>query len=192
MLIITLMKSKGPKRIIFDAPTSRQIEEMCYKLAVKIRLSRFKFDVIVAIGRGGWIPARYLADYLGNILALAHMKVEHYVGIAKTAKARITEPVSTSVKGKRVLLVDDVPDSGDSIVMAKKHLLKKGAREVRVACLHYKPWSVFKPDYYVKRTRCWVIYPWMRKENLDELKKKGTDLRKTKIPAKEIKRLLKI
>lgn len=186
------MKRNRPKRIVFDSPDARQIEEMCYKLARKIMRSKYDFDVIVAIGRGGWIPARYLADYLGNVIALAHIKIEHYIGIAKTTKARVTEEVSTSVKGKRILLVDDVPDTGDSIAIAKRHLLKRGAKEVQVACLHYKPWSIFKPDYYIKLTRCWIIYPWMRKENLDELKKKGADLKKTKIPAREIKRLLEI
>lgn len=165
---------------------------MCYRLARKILRSGYKFDVIVAIGRGGWVPARYVADYLGNVLALAHMKVEHYTGIAKVKKAKITEPVSTNVKGKRVLLIDDVPDTGDSIVIAKEHLLKKHAREVRVATLHYKPWSIFRPEYFVKETRCWVIYPWMRKENLEELKGKGVDLKKTGIPAREIKRLLSL
>lgn len=186
------MKTKGPKKLHFDSPDCRQIEKMCYQLAKKVRRSGYRFDLIIAIGRGGWVPGRYIADYLGNILALAHMKVEHYTGIAKTKKAVITEPVSTSVKGKRILLVDDVPDTGDSIEIAKKHLLKKGAMEVRVACLHYKPWSTIKPEYYIKFTRSWVIYPWMRKENLDELITKGIDPRRTKIPVSEIKKLTKL
>lgn len=179
-----------PRRITFESPDCREIERMCQTLARKIRRSKYRFDVIVAIGRGGWVPGRYLADYLGNILALAHMKVEHYVGIAKTTKVRITEPVSANVKGKRVLLVDDVPDTGDSVALAKKYLHEKGARTVRVACLHYKPWSVVKPEYYVRKTKSWVIYPWMRKENLEELKARGEDLAKAGIPRGEIKRLL--
>lgn len=184
------MKKKILKEIIFESPDCREIERMCYRLARKIKRSRYKFDVIVGVGRGGWVPARYLADYLGNILALAHMKVEHYVGIAKTTKARITEGVSTSVKGKRVLLVDDVPDTGDSLILAKGYLKKRGARDVRVACLHYKPWSVLKPEYYVKSTKSWVIYPWMRRENLEELRERGVKLSTTKIPPAEIRRLL--
>jgi len=186
------MKSKQPKRITFLSPDCREVEKLCYELAEKIRESNYNFDIIVAIGRGGWVPARYLADYLGNIMNVSHMKIEHYVGIAKTTTARITEEVSTNVRGKRILLVDDVPDTGDSVVMAKKYLLKKGAKEVRVACIHYKPWSTIKPEYFIKMTKCWVIYPWMRKENLEELKKLGADLKKTKIPMSEVKRLLKI
>lgn len=178
------------EEIAFESPDCREIERMCQSLARRIRRSKYRFDVIVAIGRGGWVPGRYLADYLGNILALAHMKVEHYIGIAKTQKVRITEPVSAPVRGKRVLLVDDVPDTGDSIALAKKYLRAKGARTVRVACLHYKPWSILKPEYYVRKTRSWVIYPWMRKENLEELRARGEKLAKTGIPRGEIKRLL--
>jgi len=183
---------KTRKQISFDSPDCREIEEMCQRLARKIRRSKYNFDVIVAVGRGGWVPARYLADYLGNVLALAHMKVEHYVGIAKTTEAKITDEVSTNVKGKRILLVDDVPDTGDSLVLAKKYLRKKGAKEVRIACLHHKPWSILKPEYYVKLTRSWVIYPWMRKENLEELKARGENLRRTGIEGKEVRKLLTI
>lgn len=186
------MKPKALHKILFESPDCNEIEAMCYKLAEKIKHSGYKFDLIVAIGRGGWVPARYLADYLGNILALSHMKVVHYTGIAKTKGAEITEPVSTNVGGKRILLVDDVPDMGDSVAIARRHLIKKGAKEVRTACLHYKPWSTVKPEYYVKLTRRWVIYPWMRKENLEELKAKGVDPKRTNIPVKEIRKLLKI
>lgn len=184
-----MAKAKG---ITFESPDCREIERMCQALARKVRRSKYRFDVIVAIGRGGWVPGRYLADYLGNVLALAHMKVEHYVGIAKATKARITEHVSTDVGGKRVLLVDDVPDTGDSVALAKKYLKAKGARTVRVACLHYKPWSVVKPEYYVRKTKSWVIYPWMRRENIEELRDRGADLAKTGIPRDEIKRILSL
>lgn len=186
------MKVKRPKKIKFYSPIASEIEDLCYKLAKKVKRSRYKFDLIVAIGRGGWIPARYLADYLGNILALASVKVEHYTAIDTRGMARITQNVSTSVKGKRVLLVDDVADSGDSLILAKKHLLKRGVKVVRIATIHYKPWSMLRPDYYVKSTTRWVIYPWMFKENLEELKKKGVDLKKTGIASNVIKRLLNI
>lgn len=185
-------KVKRPARLKFDSPTSSEIEDLCYKLAKKIKKSRFVFDVIVAIGRGGWIPARYLADYLGNIVNMASVKVEHYVGINKRAKAEITQEVNTNVRGKNILLVDDVSDSGDSLIIAKRHLIKRGARSVKIATLHHKPWSAIRPDFFVKETKCWVIYPWMCKENLEELKRSGKDLKKTHIPQKTIKKLLRI
>lgn len=186
------MTVSDPSKIKYDSPDALECEEMCYRLAKKIKHDKYKFDIIIGIGRGGWVPARYIADYLGNIIALSHMKIEHYTGIAKTKKVKITEGVSTNVKGKKILLVDDVPDTGDSIEEAVKHLKNKGAKEVRTACLHYKPWSIFKPEYYIKLTRNWVIYPWMRKESIDELKSKGVDPKKTGIPVKEIRKLEKI
>jgi hypoxanthine phosphoribosyltransferase len=186
------MKKFAMKNILFEAPDAIEIEGMCFKLAKKIKRSKYRFDAIVAIGRGGWIPARYLADMLGNVLSLSHMKIEHYVGIAKTDRIRIAEGVSTSVKGKRILLVDDIPDTGESLVLAKRYLKRRGAREIRIACLHHKPWSIIEPDYFVAVTRKWIIHPWMRKENLEELKLKGVDLSRTGISEDEIKRILSL
>jgi hypothetical protein len=76
------------------------------------------------------------------------------------------------LKGKKVLLVDDIADSGRSLAVAKDYITKKGAKEVRTATLHYKPESASKPDYFVVTTTAWVVYPWERHEMERELEKK--------------------
>lgn len=168
-----------------------EIEDLCYRLARKIKRSGFRFDVIIGICRGGWIPARYLADLLDDVKCMASIKTEFYSGIGKTKQFRITQPVSTNVNKKVVLLVDDVADSGITLRETVKHLMKKGAKVVKTACLHYKPRSLFKPDFYIRKTDAWIVYPWTEKEIVNLLKERP-DLWKIGIPKEKIERLISL
>jgi hypothetical protein len=81
-------------------------------------------------------------------------------------------PLSGSFKGRKVLLVDDVSDSGDTFVAAIEHLNSRGRpAEIRTAVLHHKTVSRYTPDYYVHRIVKWrwIIYPWAVAEDLSSL-----------------------
>ncbi|HID17592.1 TPA: phosphoribosyltransferase, partial [Candidatus Bathyarchaeota archaeon] len=107
---------------------------MCIKLADKIK-GRFSPDVIVGIARGGWIPARILSDLLENP-NVASVRVEFYVDVGKTAETpRITQGVSVPLEGKKVLVVDDVADTGKSLRAVLRYLEELGAKEVKAATL---------------------------------------------------------
>jgi len=150
----------------FTIPTWDEIYNFLLSLAERIRENGFKPDVIVGVSRGGWPPARVMSDLLENP-EIANVKAEFYLGVAKTkGEPVITQPVSVSVKGKRVLLMDDVADTGKSLRLVKLHLEEKGATEVKIATIYYKPWSVVIPDYYEKETTFWIIFPWERKETV--------------------------
>ncbi|MDO8339786.1 MAG: phosphoribosyltransferase [Candidatus Burarchaeum sp.] len=154
----------------FLKPTWAEIDTMCEELALTIEKSGFKPDVIVGIARGGWVPARLLSDKMNNE-HVASMRVEFYTAPGVTNRVpKITQPVSTDVKGKRVLLVDDVSDTGHSLEVAFKSFAD--AKEVRTATLHYKPHSVFKPDYFIGTTSDWIVYPWEVNETERKLKGK--------------------
>ena len=161
----------------FVAPSWDYVYSLLLELADKIRRAGFKPDVIVGISRGGWFPARILSDLLENP-ELASVRAEFYL---KVAQARdepvITQPVSAPVEGRRVLLVDDVADTGKSLRLVRSHLRERGASEVRVATIYYKPWSILVPDWYARETRAWVIFPWERKEAvrnlLEDFRRKG-------------------
>ena len=153
----------------FEAPTWNQIYAMLLRQAEKIRRSSFKPDIIVGVTRGGWIPARVLSDLL-EISNLATVGVEFYLGVGETRnKPVLTQSVSASVTGKKALLVDDVTDSGKSLQLAKDHVLQQGTKEVRIATVYAKPFSVTKPDYYEKRTSRWVVFPWDTKETVRKI-----------------------
>jgi len=156
----------------FEVPTWNQTYAMLLSQAEKILQSGFKPDIAVGITKGGWIPARVLSDLL-EIPELASLGVEFYLGVAETRDEPVlTQRVSAVVSGKKVLLVDDVADTGKSLKLAKEHVLQQGAAEVRIATLYYKPLSVAKPDYYEKETRHWVVFPWETKETIRKIVEK--------------------
>jgi hypothetical protein len=70
------------------------------------------------------------------------------------------------VPGLKVLVVDDVSDTGSSLRTAMEHVADRGASEVRVATLHVKPWTTFRPDYYAAEVDAWIVYPWEPVESM--------------------------
>ena len=134
--------------------------ELLLKLARKVAGSGYKPDLIVGISRGGYTPARVLSDLL-DVGEVASLAIRFYSDVAeREAKPRVTQPVSAPVRGRRVLLADDVADTGESLKAAIRHLRRRGAAEVRIATMHKKPWSSVTPDYYVEETDAWIVYPW--------------------------------
>ncbi|MFN3527886.1 MAG: TIGR00725 family protein [Candidatus Altarchaeaceae archaeon] len=143
------------------------IERMCKKLKEKIN---FDADIIVGISRGGLVPARILSDLL-DIKNLEIIKIESYTGIGTKKEPKITRELLIDIKDKNVLLVDDVADTGESLILAKEYLLKKFPKNLKIATLHYKPKSKIIPDYYVEETEKWIIYPWEKNETIKEIRK---------------------
>jgi len=170
----------------FEVPTWNRIYTMLLSQAEKIRQSSFKPDVIVGVTRGGWVPARVLSDLLG-VPDFATVRVEFYLGVAETRNEPVLiQGVSAVVTGKKVLIVDDVADTGKSLQLAREHVLQQGATEVKIATVYRKPWSVIKPDYYETETSCWVVFPWETKEIIRKIvekhvEKKAIDMETAKL-----------
>jgi len=170
----------------FEVPTWNRIYTMLLSQAEKIRQSSFKPDVIVGVTRGGWVPARVLSDLLG-VPDFATARVEFYLGVTETRNEPVLiQGVSAAVTGKKVLIVDDVADTGKSLQLAREHVLQQGATEVKIATVYRKPWSVIKPDYYETETSCWVVFPWETKETITKIvdkhgEKKAIDMETAKL-----------
>ena len=149
----------------------KRVYLMARKLAFMIRGDNFKPDVIVAIARGGYVPARILCDFL-DVKTLASIRVEHYLPGANMQKvARLTDPLVIDIKGKNVLLVDDVNDTGDTLEVAVSHLKGFLAKDVRVAVLDHKITSYFHPQYFAHSLIKWrwLLYPWAVMEDISAL-----------------------
>jgi hypothetical protein len=138
------------------------------ELALAIRRADLRPDLIVAIGRGGYMPARIVSDYL-DIFDLTDIRIEHYHGAHRERVARVRYPLAADIDGKRVLLIDDVSDSGGTFEAAMQHLREHGEpARVGTAVLHHKCVSSYKADFYaevVSEWR-WIIYPWAVMEDL--------------------------
>ena len=153
----------------YEVPTWSQICDLLLCQAQKIQRSPYKPDVVVGIAKGGLIPARILTDLL-ETPQLAVIQIEFYTGIGQTTfEPALKQPLTTSAAGKKVLLVDDIADSGKSLKLAKTHLNEQGAGETKTAVLYRKPQSAETPDFCEKQTDRWVVFPWETRETLHKI-----------------------
>lgn len=146
------------------------------RTAEKISGDGYVPDHIVGITRGGWVPSMMLSDLLG-VKDLLSVRVEHWGKTAeKDAKAVLKYPLQTDLAGKKILLVDDLTDTGESMALAIEEIKKRNAAEVRTATLIHKKQSRIEPDYYAKKTDKWgwIILPWNINEDLLHLSDKAS------------------
>lgn len=151
--------------------TWEEVYSLCRQLVLQLRKENIRIDVIVAIARGGYIPARLLSDMLG-IYDLTCFKIEHYQGAFKQQEAFVKYPLNADITGRKVLLLDDVCDSGDSFEVGIEHIRHCGAvKEMHTAALHLKSVSKYIPDFYAAEVRewRWLIYPWAVNEDLSSM-----------------------
>ncbi len=123
---------------------------------------RGEYDVMLAITRGALVPAGMLAYRLGlrNILvaAVAYYDDEGQPGHAATFLEFPADPV---LHGRRVLIVDEVWDTGTTIHAVTERVRQAGGIPT-TAVLHYKPTHSrvpAVPDHFVVETDAWVVYP---------------------------------
>jgi uncharacterized protein len=137
-------------------------------LAQQIKDAGYMPDLVIAIARGGYIPARLVCDFL-DIYNLTSIRITHYTaGSNKEETARLSSPLCMKIKGLKVLLVDDITDTGDTIEVALQHIREFKPAEIKVAVLQHKKQSTLRPDFYTKRLVKWrwIIYPWAVVEDI--------------------------
>ena len=160
------------KNLTFKAPSWDNIESITVELYNLVRKDGYSPDIIAGISRGGLVPARIISDLFlsqSKKPTLAIMQIGFYSGIGKTEKEPIIyQDLPGHIHGRKILLIDDVADSGVSLDFALKYLNMKKPMEVRIGTLYYKPWSMIKPHYYVEETDSWIIFPHERYEFMAE------------------------
>jgi len=135
--------------------------EASRELARDVLAAGFVPDVVVAIARGGLLPAGAIAYALGT-KAVGTLNVEFYTGI----DARLADPVvlaplldTSELAGLRCLVVDDVADTGETLALVQR-LIAAHCTQVRTAVLYAKPHSIVNPDFVWRRTARWITFPW--------------------------------
>jgi len=149
-----------------------EIVEWSRGLAEKILESGYKPDAIVAVARGGYVPARLLCDFL-DVTDLLSVQSQHWVEAARAQeKAVLKYPYKVDMRGKRLLLVDDIVDTGETLLLARDFIRNNWEPdEVRIAVLQWiSTVAKFKPDYYHLEVRdwTWFQYPWTRLEDTQQ------------------------
>lgn len=140
-------------------------------LARTIVGSGWRPDLIVAIARGGLLPAGAIAYAMG-VKAIGTVNVQFYTDVGRTLPEPVLLPPLmdvSSLHDKRVLVVDDVADSGRTLHLVMKLIRERGMSlegapavpvEARCAVIYVKPTSVIDPDYVWRRTAKWINFPW--------------------------------
>ncbi len=156
-----------------------EVVDWSRELARKIRESGYSPDVVIAVARGGYVPARLLCDFLG-IENLLSIQSQHWTEAAKMAeKAIIKFKYKVDLKGLKALLVDDIVDTGESLLLAKNFIEEEWKPdELKIAALQWiSPVAKFKPDYYHLEVKewTWFMYPWTRLEDVTQFIKRMLD-----------------
>ena len=162
-------------------PSWDYLNNSCKKIVKKIKEDKFKPDVVIALSRGGFVPARTICDML-IIKDLVSIKVDHWgITASMDGKASIRYPLKVDLTGKKILVVDDITDSGESMIVSIDFLKSLNPKEIKTAAaLHIKT-SKFKPDYYGEEIDWkWVTFPWNYVEDMCNIMPKVLDEKKSK------------
>lgn len=166
-----------------DLPTCRRatwadLDAWTGAVAAKVRAAGRIPEAIVGLTRGGWVPARLMADLLG-VKRLLSLQTAHWgVTATKDGHAALTERLSGTVEGATVLVVDDITDTGESLALAVEHIQREGrpSRVETATCLHITH-SKFTPTYFAEEVPAdrwvWVVFPWTYWEDLRTLAAKA-------------------
>ena len=136
--------------------------ELVTKLAESVASSGKKFDLVIGIARGGIPVAMVVADRLG--ITIDFLNVKSYTDVGERVKPRILTTITEDTFGKRVLVVDDLVDGGDTMETVTRYLQSEGPKAVKTAVLFTKPWSTFRPDYSLQVVDSWIVFPYERGE----------------------------
>jgi len=150
--------------------TYNEIHQTVKELADRIKRSGFNPDVIVAIGTGGFIPARIIRTFIDKPILTVGLQYYNRANRPEEMPRKIQwiDEVEKKLPGKRILLVDEVDDTRVTLEYCLRELLSHRPAEMAVAVLHNKrkkkagiiPGEVSR--YYVGRELedRWICYPW--------------------------------
>jgi len=138
----------------------REVHALSKTLARKVRRSAFAPNCLIGITVGGLVPLALVADALKTkdvvtISARSYQK-------KRQGKLHVTALPKIDLRGKRVLLVDEIADRGTTLkYLAALIKNKYKAKEVRTATLVVNTKNcTFMPDFFVLETRIWIVFPW--------------------------------
>ena len=157
----------------------KEIEEWTKGIRKMVVENNYNPDIIIGIARGGLVPARMVADYLFK-KDLLSIKTEHW-GLTATinGKAVLKEKLNYDVTGKKVLIVDDITDTGESMKLSYNYIKSLNPADVKTTSMLYIDGSNYTPDFYgkglSKEEWAWFVFPWNVYEDTYNLSKKFMD-----------------
>ena len=129
--------------------------ELCRALALRVS-SQFDPEIVVGIAKAGVIQGAVIASILQrDFTSMAVTRSR-----ADVRPTLVTAPPQASVQGRRVLMVDETCDSGDTLKLALATVRELRPAEVRTA-VSFRT-SAYEPDFHALQTERAIILPWDR------------------------------
>jgi uncharacterized protein len=149
-------------------------------IEAKVRAADRLPETLVGLTRGGWVPARLLADRLG-VKRIVSLRAQHWgITATPTGAATLTEGLSGPVAGERVLVVDDITDTGESLQLAVTRVREGEAARVESAAFLHIAHSKFLPTYFgeeiARDAWVWIVFPWNYWEDLVTLARRAAEI----------------
>lgn len=155
----------GRARGVPDTPDVLELSweffgELCRVLAVKVATSGYRPDIVIGIAKAGVIPASVVASILQ--CDFYSMKISRDEGMERVREQpKIFSQAPKEARGKRILIVDEISTSGETLRMASNALRQNAPSQIKTAASLVKVGG-FRPDYYSLETDAMVIFPWDR------------------------------
>ncbi|MGH3344296.1 MAG: phosphoribosyltransferase [Carbonactinosporaceae bacterium] len=131
------------------------------ELAAMVAADGYRPDIVLAIARGGLFAAGALG-YALTVKNLHVINVEFYTGVDQRLDMPVVLPPvpdAVDLSGTRVLVADDVADTGATLRLVKDFCARHVA-DVRCAVVYEKPGSMVRCEYVWRRTDRWIDFPW--------------------------------
>ena len=153
--------------------SANELLQNSYQMAANIIADGFRPDFIVALWRGGTpvgIAVQELMEYAGIKTDHIAIRTSSYTDIDQPSKKVRVHNLSYLIKNidaeQRLLIVDDVFDTGNSVKAVLQTIQAKARRNtpaaIRVATPYFKPdknQTDIQPDYYISKTDAWIVFP---------------------------------
>jgi hypoxanthine phosphoribosyltransferase len=155
------------------------VESWVDAIVAKMAGDGFAPDIVIGMLRGGMVPARLICDHL-VVKNLFTVKTEHWgLTATKDGKAKLAQSLTVDVAGKKVLVVDDITDTGQSLTLARDHVRALAPSALKTATLLHIEHSLIAPDYFAravsKEQWTWFVFPWNVREDLRNIVPKALD-----------------
>lgn len=140
--------------------------ELCRVLALRVARD-FEPEIVIGIATAGVMPAATIASILR--VDLYAMKISRRAGGALVRnQPELLSAAPYQSRGKRVLIVDEITTSGDTLRLALAAVREFGPAEVRTAVSFKRP-GAYEPDFHALETDSLIVYPWDRQVLEDDM-----------------------
>jgi len=131
--------------------------------AKAIAHNTFEYDYMIALSRGGVVPARIMAEIIKpkNFLVLGLKLYDEYTS---GDEVKVTQDLRSADfdRHDKILIVDDISDKGTTLQFALSYMFRKsGGARVTTACPYIKTGTSHKPNYYREEFSDdeWIVFP---------------------------------